>query len=749
MQKFHIPLLLLICCLSLLAFESTVLAAPAVPVEYTLYPHLDSVTYPTDNTTAVEAFSLFGSSYFAAANEVSGVHIYRVVNGAAVEIGQEQALGRESDIAVVDWFAYVATTNVGLSVLSMGIPENPLFVASLSLPDGATEVVAAGTHAYVVCGNGELAIVDVSNANTMSVVATHGTAVSAISLSGDRLALINAGQFELLDVAAPSSPVLIGSYASAPGVSFDDVIIQGDIAYAAGTFRLERLNLSNPGAITGTDEGIESNSLTIDGTDLLVAGNSRLQFIDMTSGDHLRASASLKADEDVASIDGLIVTCRSDRLEFFSDGLHEAPLVAGTYFYGDSMHPLGIMFQDVLYGHSQTTTGGLAATELGGSGNNLWDLDLGLGGAQINNVAQGGSLMAALTDAGDLAIATVSRHGATLRGTVGTDMVTPRNDRVMKFFDDQTLVVLDGGDGSNLINLRLFDVTNPDLPTQIGHYPLATSMWNAQDVLIVGSHIVAATNNQVEIFDAQNRLSLQSINQLSLGVYTSRIYAQGSYLYHQGSGGPGVTIGLEMFSALDLSDPLAPVATAEIFLSHSTEFVFAEGWAYQTWSGLILDLSDPANPVPAGNFTPKDGAGGLPAKALASTEYLVFGESLGAVNGTVKYQAAQGATGSISAVGDELPAVGPGLQLAASPNPFNPRVTLQFALTSPAEAHLEIFDLRGRLVSDLGQKFRQAGPHQVAWDGLDTQGRQLPSGVYLARVRAGRETASQKIVLAK
>jgi len=62
---------------------------------------------------------------------------------------------------------------------------------------------------------------------------------------------------------------------------------------------------------------------------------------------------------------------------------------------------------------------------------------------------------------------------------------------------------------------------------------------------------------------------------------------------------------------------------------------------------------------------------------------------------------------------------------------------------------MEIYDLRGRLVADLGEKFREAGPQSVTWDGVDREGRNLPSGVYLARISTPDGAASRKIVLAR
>mgnify|MGYP001819394242 CR=1 FL=1 len=96
-----------------------------------------------------------------------------------------------------------------------------------------------------------------------------------------------------------------------------------------------------------------------------------------------------------------------------------------------------------------------------------------------------------------------------------------------------------------------------------------------------------------------------------------------------------------------------------------------------------------------------------------------------------------------------LPAVGSALTLEAVPNPFNPRVTFSFELAARSTARLQVFDLRGRLVAELGEEAREPGYHQVTWDGVDRLGRNLPSGVYLARISTAQGAASRKIALAR
>lgn len=94
------------------------------------------------------------------------------------------------------------------------------------------------------------------------------------------------------------------------------------------------------------------------------------------------------------------------------------------------------------------------------------------------------------------------------------------------------------------------------------------------------------------------------------------------------------------------------------------------------------------------------------------------------------------------------PAVVP-LALKGSPNPFNPRLTLDFSLPDASWARLSIHDLRGRLVRELFAEHRPAGPGQVIWDGVDDAGLPVASGVYSVRLEARGGMTEQRVTLLK
>lgn len=81
------------------------------------------------------------------------------------------------------------------------------------------------------------------------------------------------------------------------------------------------------------------------------------------------------------------------------------------------------------------------------------------------------------------------------------------------------------------------------------------------------------------------------------------------------------------------------------------------------------------------------------------------------------------------------------------PNPFNAVTTLRFSLPVGADADLAIFDLLGRRIGTLAQRFHAAGIHEVKWDATDDAGNPVPSGVYIARLSSGDHTVTRKLIL--
>ena len=89
------------------------------------------------------------------------------------------------------------------------------------------------------------------------------------------------------------------------------------------------------------------------------------------------------------------------------------------------------------------------------------------------------------------------------------------------------------------------------------------------------------------------------------------------------------------------------------------------------------------------------------------------------------------------------------LQLDAHPNPFNPRLILEGKVTGNKQATLAVFDLAGRRMAALPVHPDAEGRFTVSWNGTGTDGQPAPSGVYLAKLVCGQNTATRRVVLVR
>ena len=83
------------------------------------------------------------------------------------------------------------------------------------------------------------------------------------------------------------------------------------------------------------------------------------------------------------------------------------------------------------------------------------------------------------------------------------------------------------------------------------------------------------------------------------------------------------------------------------------------------------------------------------------------------------------------------------------PNPFNPGTTLSFSLPHRTDVTLSVHDLLGREITVIARGRFEAGTHTARWEGTDSGGRPVASGVYLCRLTAGTYTETRKVVLAR
>jgi len=84
------------------------------------------------------------------------------------------------------------------------------------------------------------------------------------------------------------------------------------------------------------------------------------------------------------------------------------------------------------------------------------------------------------------------------------------------------------------------------------------------------------------------------------------------------------------------------------------------------------------------------------------------------------------------------------------PNPFRSQTTVKYSLPEASKVRIEVYDILGRRVRTLVDgSSRRAGVHTVRWNGQNDLGRQVASGVYLARLQAGDQSRTIKMIVVR
>jgi len=80
------------------------------------------------------------------------------------------------------------------------------------------------------------------------------------------------------------------------------------------------------------------------------------------------------------------------------------------------------------------------------------------------------------------------------------------------------------------------------------------------------------------------------------------------------------------------------------------------------------------------------------------------------------------------------------------PNPFNAATVIKYHLPVSGTVSLKIFDVTGREVTTLFNGLQTSGTHTLYWNGSDTEGKGVSSGVYLSVLKSGNFKAAKKLI---
>ena len=84
------------------------------------------------------------------------------------------------------------------------------------------------------------------------------------------------------------------------------------------------------------------------------------------------------------------------------------------------------------------------------------------------------------------------------------------------------------------------------------------------------------------------------------------------------------------------------------------------------------------------------------------------------------------------------------------PNPFNPTTTINYSLKENSKVSLKIYNIKGQKVKILVNEILPAGEYSAIWNGKDSNGNQVSSGIYFYKLNVnGKTEAVKKCLLLK
>ncbi|MCK5147939.1 T9SS type A sorting domain-containing protein [bacterium] len=81
------------------------------------------------------------------------------------------------------------------------------------------------------------------------------------------------------------------------------------------------------------------------------------------------------------------------------------------------------------------------------------------------------------------------------------------------------------------------------------------------------------------------------------------------------------------------------------------------------------------------------------------------------------------------------------------PNPFNPETKIGYQLSKSSRIEIVIYNLLGRRVKTLVDRYQTAGSYNIYWHGRDEAGNQTSTGTYLIVLRTVEGVKTQKVVM--
>ncbi|MBE0567371.1 MAG: PKD domain-containing protein [Krumholzibacteria bacterium] len=706
------------------------------------------------------------------------------------------------DVVAAGSFLYLAFGRTGdntldSEVFSLGSPCDRGVVGSLDTPGSAEAVVIDGNYAYVADGPGGVRIIDVTDPLVPVEVGSYDTPGYATKLvvSGGFAFVADGEQgLQILDVVDPLNPVFKG----ATGTAHDAVAldIADSLVYIAdsdsGLTVVNAADLAAPVVIARVDTGGSTR-------DVAVAGE--YAFLADGSGGLRTVNRNVEEPSDPWIIGGVKSFSVNDARGVMVDGTlaYVADADSGLYiidvFDPATPIPLGeaatqSAASDVFVSDS------FAYVADGGSGLKLFNVQTPAepyiaANLAVPSVTRGVFVtqyytFIAAADSGLQIVPSQCAFAEYPTAFFNMSSATAFRPAAIAFFDNSTGYITgydwDFGDGtahSTAVSpVHLYDVPGDYLVTLTVSSPTTSdSMTRSLTILTEAPYITAVTDvpadqggfvylefhksfyddtlpsdagpdKAAEIYTIQRQDDGRWVTVATSGAYGDQYYSV--LAGTQGDGAVDWTTVFRVIAHMDEGIWIGPEASGfsedNIAPAAPTDLAWQED-GMLTWSPVAAyDLAYyKVCTGPNGSFAESTPFGTTVETRMdlsSSTDSWVFVVAVDDAD----LESLPSTPVAVSGVPD----AGNALRLfPAVPNPFNPSTTIRFVLPEECRARLAIYDVSGRLVRVLVDRYMAPGIHGAVWLGEDQAGRAVASGTYFGRLDAAGKVLTGRMTLVK
>jgi hypothetical protein len=657
----------------------------------------------------------------------NGIAIYDISDpDTPVQISQYYFQTCGSRIAIFDNYILLGDKFGNLIIINAINPQHPYEVTRLILSENVTRIFTKANYAYLLTDASDMYNVRYNIYIIDLTVISHPSIISSISLAGLHTQIFihgdyiyttsNFGSMEIYDISDPFQPQLASTYLDSNFV-IRDLMVNNNYAYCIDMSLSDSLYILDvsipysPIKVNAVANGICESNLVIHGNKLYLGDIENVRVFDITSPEDPIQIATWPMPYairfNLAIANNFLIRSNRDRgISIYEQNFQGQ----AEYIGGHNLIPeTDYLFTSGDYAYAGGING-LIISELHDPYNPVF----------IDSLFLGNWIQAKAVWLSDTIL-----FVSGLRTLFEINIADPANPEVIYTFNmlNSYRVTFRDNFMYNLStdSLTIFDISNRTYFLKISSYPVHG---NYRKLCIFDRYIYAINDTSLKIINIHDPTIPFLAGEMQLPAIIDNLYIQNSLLF----------LVSDTSFIYDLTNPTIPQLLSSFgpifsnYLSFNGNYVF--GLANNGFVG-IFNISNPSQPT----FITSYDTPGHPCDIGFSNNNIIVADEYSLL--ILRF--------SPNDIENDYSTILSSFSLSPNyPNPFNSSTTIRYNLRTESPVTIDIYDILGRKVQTLLDVKEQAGSRQVNWNAGG-----LPSGAYFARLKAGEQSQTTKMILMK